>query len=317
MPESSAKLDAADSMFLATELEYIKSRVWEKKIPPFAAFQLFPVTSEADEGADTIVWEEIEMIGVAKIVANDGDDLPMVDAFMTENKSSVRTIGDGYRITNQDVRRARKAGKNLSARKAMAARRAHDQTMNTIAFNGSKKDDIKGIFDTPNANIVVAIAAAAAPNGIAWTAASGKTPEEIIQDMFALVDTPNEVTNGVEKPNTLVLPIAAYNYISATQKSTASDTTILEFFQRVRKGVTVVSATEFDAVTNPPSGAAGPLSVAMAFVRDEEHLSLEIPMPFRQNAPQPRNLVNVIPCESRFGGVIVYLPLAIAFMEGI
>jgi len=317
MPEFQTRDDALDSQFLARELESVKARVWEVKRPPFGAFSLFPQNMDADPGAETIVWRQTGKTGVAKIIANTADDLPLVDAYEEENKSDVRSIGVGFRYSNQDIRAARLANKPLTARKAMAARRAVDQKMNQIAFSGDKKHNIRGIFETANANIVVAATAAAAPNGIAWSAASGKTPDEIIEDMFNLVDTPNEASNGVERPDTLVLPIAAFNYISSTQKSSASDVTILEFFRRVRPGVTVMSMTEFDSVANPPSGAASATSVAMAFTRSDEHLSMEIPMAFTQHAPQNKNLDWTVPCEARFGGVIVYLPVSIAFMEGI
>lgn len=310
------RLDAADSVFLDRELQSIKARVWARKRPPFGAFALFPQSYEADPGAETIVWRQTDQVGVARIVANSADDLPRVDVLDQENFSHIRTIGVSYAFTNQEIRAANLANKPLTARRAEAARRATDQRMNTIAFNGSKKDNLKGIFETANANIVVAGTAAAAPNGIAWSAASGKTADEILTDMFALVDTPNQATNGVERPNTMVLPIAAFNYISATPRSTQSDTTILEFFRRVRPGVAVMSMTEFDSVAVPPSGGAA-TSVAMAFVRSDEHVTMEIPMAFTQNAPQPRNLEQVVPCEARFGGVIVHLPLSIAFMEGV
>lgn len=311
------KLDAADSIFLARELESIKARVWERKRPPFGAFMLFPQNYDVDPGAETIVWRQTDQVGVARIVANSADDLPRVDVLDQENFSHVRSIGVSYAFTNQEIRAANLANKPLTARRAESARRAVDQKMNQIAFNGSKKDNLKGIFETVNANIVVAGTAAASPNGIAWSAASGKTADEILDDMFSMVDTPNEATNGVEKPDTMVLPIAAFNYISATPRSTQSDTTILEFFRRVRPGVAVMSMTEFDSVAVPPSGAGTAASVGMAFVRSDEHVTMEIPMGFTQNPPQPRNLESVVPCEARFGGVIVHLPLSIAFMEGI
>lgn len=310
------RLDAADSIFLSRELESIKARVWERKRPPFGAFQLFPQSYEADPGAETIVWRQTDQVGVARIVANSSDDLPRVDVLDQENFSHVRTIGVSYAFTNQEIRAANLANKPLQARRAEAARRAVDQRMNQIAFNGSKKDNLKGIFETANANIVVAGTAAAAPNGTAWSAASGKTADEILTDMFALVDTPNQATNGVERPDTMVLPIAAFNYIAATPRSATSDTTILEFFRRVRTGVAVMSMTEFDTVAVPPSGGAA-AAVGMAFVRSDEHVTMEIPMAFTQNAPQARNLEQVVPCEARFGGVIVHLPLSISFMESI
>ena len=51
--------------------------------------------------------------------------------------------------------------------------------------------------------------------------------------------------------------------------------------------------------------------------KDIDAVSLEIPMPFTQYAPQARNLEFVVPCESRTAGVIVYYPLSMCIMTGI
>jgi hypothetical protein len=317
MPPATRKLDDAESMFFENELRSLETRLWERKTPPFSAFTLFPISYEIDEGADTYEWREADVVGIARIISNDADDLPLVDAYEKKNTSHIRSIGDAFKYSTQEIRAAAMAGKPLEQRRRNSAARAIDLKMNQIAFAGSPKDDIRGVFQTSNASIVVAAAAAAAPNGIAWSAASGKTADEIIADMFSLVDTPNNVTNGVERVDTLVLPIAPYNYISALQKSAASDTTVLEFFRRVRPEIMVVSAAEMNSVASPPSGAAGPLSVAMAYTRSDEHLRMQIPMAQRALPPQPINLIQKVPVESRFGGVVVYLPLSMAFMEGI
>jgi hypothetical protein len=317
MPASTAKLDANESMFLENELRHVETKLWERRIPPLMARVLFPVSFEIDEGAESYEWRSADAVGVARIISNAADDAPMVDAFETPHTSTIRSIGDGFRYSTQDIRAAMKANKPLQERKRVQASKAIKLRENKIAFEGSKKDQIKGIFDTPNASIVTAAAAAASPNGIAWSAASGKTPNEIINDMFNLVDTPNNATGGVEKVDTLVLPIAAYNYISSTQKAAGTDTTILEFFRRVRPGVTVMSAVEMNSVTNLPSGSATPTTVAMAYTRSDEHLRLQVPMEERQLPPQAENFSYKVLIEARTGGVVVYLPLSIAFMEGI
>lgn len=317
MPQSTRKLDANESMFLEQELTSMETRLWERKKPPLSAFTLFPVATDIEEGADTYQWREADVVGVARVISNDADDVPLVDAYEKKNTSQIRSIADGFKISTQDIRAAAMAGKPLEQRKRNQASDAIRLKMNQIAFAGSPKDNIRGIFNCANASIVTAGAAAASPNGTAWSAASGKTADEIIADMFSLVDTPNNVTNGVESVDTLVLPIASYNYISALQKSAASDLTVLEFFKRVRPGITVVSAVEMNSVANPPSGAATAANVAMAYKRDDEHLRMQIPMMERALPPQPLNLIMKVVVESRFGGVVVYLPLSVAFMEGV
>lgn len=321
MPQSQQKMDAADSAFFARELEALKSRVWDRKYPPFSAWEYFPLSTEIDEGAEVIIWQEMDRVGVAKVIAAYASDLPRVDVYGSENISQIRTIGDSFGFSKQDIRAARLAGKPLDARKAMAARQAADQKANEVAWFGDKTHGLKGVMETPNANLVVPVTAAAAPNGTAWSAASGKTPDEILTDLHALYQASRDASNDVERVDTILLPPTPYGYINTTPRSTTSDTTILQFFKNTHPDVrlvgTAVELTNVSAARRPSPGAATAANVGMAYRRDLEALSHEIPMMFTQHPEQLRNLEHVIPCEMRSGGVIVYRPLSISFIEGI
>ena len=61
----------------------------------------------------------------------------------------------------------------------------------------------------------------------------------------------------------------------------------------------------------------GGADVALIYRKDVDAVSLEIPMPFTQYAPQASNLEFVVPCESRTAGVIVYYPLSMCTIVGI
>jgi hypothetical protein len=319
MPQSQKKADAADSDFFARELEHIKAKVWERQYPEFSAWRLIPLSTEADEGDDTIVWQETDRVGVAKVIAAYASDLPRVDTYMEENISPIRTIGDSYGFSKQDIRSARKAGKNLSSRKAEAARQAAEFRANEIAWFGDKVNGLKGVLETANANLVIAANAAAAPNGTAWSSTSGKTPDEILDDLHNLYQASRTASNDIEVANTIVLPPDPYGYINTKARSANSDTTILQFFTNTHPGVQVTTATELTSVpaASLPSGGASAANVGMAYNQSPDKLTHEIPMMFRQHEQQLRNLEHVIPCEMRTGGVIVYRPLSISFMENI
>jgi len=65
MPPTQDRLDAADSIFFAQELEKVKARVWERKYPELTGLTLVPLSTEVDAGAETIVWRELDSVGVA------------------------------------------------------------------------------------------------------------------------------------------------------------------------------------------------------------------------------------------------------------
>lgn len=319
MPQSQAKLDAADSAFFARELEALKSRVWERQYPPFSAWEFFPLSTEIDPGAEVIIWQEMDRIGFAKVIASYASDLPRVDIYGQENSSSIRTVGDSYGFSKQDIRAARFAGRPLDSRKADAARLAAEFRANEIAWFGDRKNGLKGVLETANANLVVAGTAAASPNGTAWSSASGKTPEEILDDLHNLYQASRTASNDIERVDTILLPPDPYGYINQKARSANSDTTILKFFLGNHPGVNVTTATELTSVpaASLPSGGASAANVAMAYNRSPEKLTHEIPMMFTQHEQQLQGLEHVIPCELRTGGVIVYRPVSISFMESV
>ena len=64
------------------------------------------------------------------------------------------------------------------------------------------------------------------------------------------------------------------------------------------------------------AGGAG-IDRAVAYRRDPEVLTLEVPSDFEQLEAEKRNLEYVIDCIESFGGVIIYYPLSISFGDGI
>jgi hypothetical protein len=314
------RLDSDESLFFQRELEHVKAQVFEKDYPQLKGLMLFPQSTEAGEGAENIVYREFDRTGVAKVIANYADDLPRADATGKENISNVRSIGAAYGYSVQDIRAAALAGRSLQQRKANAAREVIEKKMNRIAWEGDTSHGLVGVLRVPNTNLVVPATAAASPNGTGWNATSGKTPDEIQEDLGRLVQAVITNTNGVEVPDTIVLPIEPYGYIKRTRQAAGTDTTIMEFFLRNHPEIRSIEwAVELalPATGIAPSGAVGATNVAMAYVRDPDKMTFEIPMPIRQHPVQERNLEFVVNVEARCGGMIVYKPLSIAFMEGI
>src|SRR5690606_7886447 len=68
----------------ARQLDYIKARVYERKLPPMAGLSLVPQESDAPEWAETITYRTFDQVGIAKIIANYADDLPRADVKGTE-----------------------------------------------------------------------------------------------------------------------------------------------------------------------------------------------------------------------------------------
>jgi hypothetical protein len=91
-----------------------------------------------------------------------------------------------------------------------------------------------------------------------------------------------------------------------------SDITILQYILKTSPAIKNIEwLTELKG-----AGATG-TDRMMAYPRDPQHLTLEIPQAFEQFEPQQEGMSFEIPCHEETAGVIVYYPLALAFGDGI
>ena len=310
----SVHLDANESVMFARDLEYIKKKTYDTRFPELSATQHIPVSFEAGPGAETITWRSFTELGMAKIIANYADDLPRADVKGVEHTTKVKSLGSSYGYSIQEIRASQMAGKRLDTRKAASARRMIDQKMNKLGWTGDTEAGITGLINNANVTRV------AAPNdgtGAATTFAS-KSPAFILRDLNALVNGIVELTNGVELPDTLLLPLEQFNYLSVTPYSSYSDKTIMTYFKETNQYIkNVYSVLELKDNGVGVGGVAAGADIAIAYRKDLDKLSFEIPIPFEQLNPQERNLEQVVNCHARCAGVIVYYPLSIAILEGI
>ena len=313
----STKLDANETFFFARELEYIKSKSYDIEFPEMKAFKLIPISTEAGEGAQAITYAQFEEVGLARVIESYADDLPRADIRGKEYTTQVKSIGCSYGYSVQEIRSSIYVGRSLTQRQANAARRANDQKVNRLAWFGDPVYNILGLLNTPN------IPVSLVPNdgSGASTLWVNKTPDLILRDLNLITNSIVALTKGVEMPNTVILPVAQYTLIASTPRSTTSDTTILEYFIQNNPFITTVDwvpeLAGAGVPTNTGPGGGTGTDVFIAYDKNPDKLTMEIPMPFTQYPPQERGLEFVVPCESRYGGIITYYPLSLSIGEGI
>ena len=308
----SVALDSNETAFFARELEYIKSKSYDIEFPEMKSFKHIPISTEAGEGAVSITYAQFEETGLARIIESYANDLPRADIKGKEFTTPVKGVGVSYGYTVQEIRAAIMVGRSLTQRQANAARRANDQKINRLAWFGDDTYRILGLLN--NTNIPANFVPADGTGGTTqWV---NKTPDQILRDLNQVTNSIVALTKGVEMPNTVLLPVEQYTLIASTPRSSVSDTTILEYFIQNNPFITTVDWV-------PELAGAGPVvddkatDVFIVYDKNPDKLTMEIPMPFTQYPPQERGLEFVVPCESRYGGVIVYYPLSITIGEGI
>jgi len=304
---NTGRFDANEGMFFARELEYNKAKTYDVKRVVLNALALIPISTEIPEGATTHTYKQYDSVGMAKIIGNYANDLPRADVSGKEFTNPIRSIGNAYGYNTQEIRSAMFAGVSLSAKKAMAATRAHQEKINQLAFFGDAENGLPGLFTNPN---VPEVTIAADGTGSSKTFAS-KTPDKIVRDVNLLINKVTKQSKGVHKVTQVWLPVDQYALLSSTQNSLASDTTILEFLQKNHP------LAEFKQVVETSGAGAGGSDRMYAMENSSENWQLEIPMLIKQYSPQQKGLEFEVPVESRFAGVIIEYPLAFAFADGI
>jgi len=303
-----SRLDANESVFFKRQLEYVKTKTYDVKYKNLKATTLFPVSTEAPPGADTITFRQFSKVGVAKVIADYANDFPRVDVYGVEKQAQIRGIGDSYGYSIKEIRRAQMAGTNLSQRRAEAARRASDELVDYIAWNGDTTYNLQGFINYPGITQYTVPADGTGSSKL-W---STKTPDQIVRDCTGMVDAIVDTTNGRETPDTLLVPMTQYLLIANTRMTDGNDVTILQYILKNNPFIQMI-----EPVVELKIAGASATARMMLYTNDANNLTLEIPQPFEQFPAQAKGMTFEIPCHTETAGIIVYYPLSIAYGDGI
>lgn len=305
--ENEIRLDGFEQVFFDEQLALVKARTYDVKHKALKALTLLPVSTEQDPGADRIIWRSFDQVGVAKIVADYANDFPRADVAGEEHISPVRDIGSSYGYSLKEIRRAQKAGVSLDAKRAEACRRAIDEKQDKIAWFGDSKAKLPGFINA--AGITEYVAANGTGGSRTWAT---KTADEIVADVAGIITAAGEATNGIENPDTLILPLSLYNKLMTTPYGANRDKTILGF---IRENYPQI--TRIDWVQDLAGAGAGGSSRVMAYSRDPLKVEVQIPQRLEQFPPQQKGLAFDIICAQSTGGTLVYYPLSVVFCDGL
>ncbi len=312
------RFDSAEdaSVFFARELDYVKSQSYDVEYPELTALSLFPMSSEADAGAETITYYSYDKVGLAKIISNYATDLPRADVKGKPTTATIKSLGASYGYSIQEMRASAMAGKSLDTRKAESARYQIDYLNNKIAWNGDEETGLRGVLSEDNDVPLYVI-----PNGAKGSAKwADKTPDEILADINGMLKQMARTTKKVEKADTLALPSEAYLELQG-RRIEGTDTTVLSYIQKNLKDIKeIVACPELDpdsTDTNPYAADTDGKGVMLLFKNDARKLTVENPLPFMQYPVQTEGLEMVVPCEARTAGVLIYYPMSLLIGVGI
>jgi hypothetical protein len=298
---SEFRLDDA-GLFLDRQLEYIRPQVFEVEYADIKYPTILPVTAEAGPGSQTFTYRIMDATGDFKLISDAADDLPRADVSQTEKSINIRSFGGSFGYTVQELRAAQMANLSLEQRRATAVRRAYEEKVESVAMFGEGSVSLAGFFNNATVDVIAANK---------WFSTVGITAQEMLEILNEGVSAIISGSNMKEQPDTILMPYEDYNTVSTTRNSDSSDVTVLEYFLRTNPFIRNVEPINQLAAANS-SLAKNRLVV---YKRDPQKVQLHIPQPLELFPPQQRGLEFIVPAHARVGGVALYYPKSVKYVQ--
>lgn len=295
--------------FINGQREHIETEVYEAVFPEVQYQNLIPVDNSAPEWTQTVTFKSKDMYGKADWVNGNADDINLAGTTAKKHQSTIEMAGIGYGYGYEELMASTQNGVNLASDDAVAARETYEHFVDKVAFVGDETKGFKGLI---NNDAVTTVSA----TKTFLTA----TESEILKDINALISGTASATNNTMPADTLLLPLAQFNYLASTPLSNNSGGTLLSFIQQYNTYTALTGqALTIRAVGKlTKGGTGGTLDRAMAYSRNPRVLKLHIPMPLKFLETYQTGALNfVVPGIFRLGGVEIRNPDAVRYMDGV
>lgn len=323
-----ARKDASESMFFARQLEVIRPGLLEVLFPDLEGKKFVPLETAIAPGAEQWTYRSMKKIGRAQMLKSYSDAVPRADSVGQESTVQIRALADMYGYTIQELRAAMLAQLPIDIRKSMAARYAIALLQDEVLFYGHA--DLNAEQDTANgldAGMLNSGLSGLAnlSNTTSFTTPTGtagsqlwrnKTPDEIVADMHGVVNNVVKSTFGIHRPDSMILPLAAYNIAATKRMGDGSNQTCLDFFLATSpycKNVDPSYRLDY-AQSKNWSGTTGR---AVAYEKNPDRLVGLIPVEFEQLPPQNEHFEIRTMCHGRCAGVVPLYSKSISYMDNI
>lgn len=290
------RMDEGFSLFLARQLDYLKTQAYEVEYAPMSAMAIFPVTNELPDDVRTFTYGIYDSVGMAKIIADYSDDLPSVDANYREETGRIYRLGDSYHYSLDEVKSAQRTGRNLTDRKATAARKAFDTKLNDLVWLGDADHQILGVFQHPNVPVTVSAG---------WTTAQIANDE-----LEAAIEGIVTTTKGNHRATHIVIPPTVAKILNGLIPNSGG-VSYRTLFNQNNPNLTWEQAYELENYDGQGNRAV------IVFEKDPSNMSIEVPEAFNQLPPQAHNLHWQVPCTGKATGLTVYRPLTMHMITGV
>lgn len=300
--------DAAESIFVARQLEYLRPGVYAKKYPKLKWSLLIPANYDVDTGAESYTVQGSDVAGTVQITKLPANNTNMVSMKVFEGSMGFFSMQLGYQYNVQEARNAIFARRPLSPALAMACRNIMERKLDDIAFLGESVTAIKGLL-TLSGTETYSTPATGTGGLTTW---ESKASDDILLDLNAPLDQVVVNSNEIEECDAMLLPTSRRRLISNRRVGDGTSMTVLKYFFENQEQIKAIDTTYKSESNSNWTGKRG-----MAYTRDREHLEMVIPQPFEQFQPIIDGVTITTQCHMRTGGVALLVPKSVIYFDNI
>jgi len=317
---SERRADSNETSLVAQSLTSVALDALTYDYAELAFRRLAPLQEGLSPGTESYRWDELDWRGMAKIIENYADDLPDVSAYIKSNTGTIKSIGDAFQYTKQDIRRvmeARRQGRQsevLDVDRVVQAREFIERKKDVIAAYGDTKSGLPGVLKNVNVTLLTASTPASGTSK-KWTGGH-KSGAEVLKDFRTLMSAVRVQSKGIHTVTTIVAPIEEIEAVSVMPLLAGSDnqiTVLQQFLTSQRDMGRPITIIPWNRCATADAAGTGPR--VLAYQNDARVLRLVEPLDFEADPPQRVNFSFKVPCESRYGSIYWRRPLAGAFMD--
>lgn len=274
---------------------------------------LVGISREANPHADSILYYSYDGTGQMTDLANRGNDLPLVQSQMEQHEVAIRRQGLAYDWSDFEIGRAMLLNQSLSDRKVRIAFRIAEEEKERVFLEGDELYKWDGMVNHKS------IPQTVAPQ--TWANATYTQIFDMVNDLISLRFA---ATNQVRICDTLLLPVAQFNYLNKPMGDDANRS-IREYLAQnnaytATTGRPLMIRT-LRQLTNA-GGTAGDRNAkstnrAIAYPRDMEVIRFHVPQELTFIEPQRRGFSWIYHGAMVLAGLEIMEPNAMAYLDGI
>lgn len=309
-----------EGLFFQRQLEYIQAQSYDTLYPDLMGREVFALNTEGGEGINQITYRSYDKRGETAIIAGKATDLPRGDIDGKEYTIDVRTLGNAFGYSRQEIAAAKLTGMPLEQRKAEATRRSYEEKVNQLIWFGDAPSKIQGFFGGPVGSPALTITKnpilVGAGGDEEWDL---KTPDEVIADLTGACAKLYSDTLKLFRPDTILISVAKKQYLMNTPRSIHSDVSIMDWFLKNNMFITskdqFKDINELAGIYDTSGGAFDPTGESVegftVLAAGMDNMRVREPFPYVHLPVQYKGLEFEINCYGRFGGLEMIRPAAV------